>query len=95
MTLYVTIAKIKIIPLEGNPGNVVNVAVMCTGSRQVGSFRHYSLHVARGSVVAKAYPMRWFFKINLILPAALSPGVYSASNRNEYWIHKNNNASGE
>jgi hypothetical protein len=26
----------------------------------------------------------------LILPAALDPGVYSASNRNEYQKHKNN-----
>jgi hypothetical protein len=26
----------------------------------------------------------------LILPAALGPGVYSASNRNEYQKHKNN-----
>jgi hypothetical protein len=32
---------------------------------------------------------------NLILPAALGPGVYSASNRNEYQKHKNNNVSGE
>jgi hypothetical protein len=39
--------------------------------------------------------MRWFFKINLILMAALDPGVYSASNRNEYQKHKNNNVSGE
>jgi hypothetical protein len=27
----------------------------------------------------------------LILPAALGPGVYSASNRNEYQKYKNNN----
>jgi hypothetical protein len=33
--------------------------------------------------------------IYLILPAALGPGVYSASNRNEHQKHKNNNASGE
>jgi hypothetical protein len=30
-----------------------------------------------------------------ILPAALGPGVYSASNRNEYQKQKNNNVSGE
>jgi hypothetical protein len=30
------------------------------------------------------------FSIYLILPVALSPGVYSASNRNEYQKHKNN-----
>jgi hypothetical protein len=35
------------------------------------------------------------FEINLILPAAIYPGVYSASNRNEYQKHKNNNVSGE
>jgi hypothetical protein len=28
----------------------------------------------------------WFFSIYLILPAALDPGVYSASNRNQKWI---------
>jgi hypothetical protein len=32
--------------------------------------------------------------IYLIFPAALDPGVYSASNRNEYQKHKNN-VSGE
>jgi hypothetical protein len=32
--------------------------------------------------------------IYLILPATLSPGVYSASNRNEYQKQKNN-VSGE
>jgi hypothetical protein len=40
-------------------------------------------------------PMRWmYFSIYLILPAALSPGVYSASNRNEYHKHKNNASRG-
>jgi hypothetical protein len=34
-----------------------------------------------------------FFSIYLILPAALGPGVYSASNRNEY--QKKKNVSGE
>jgi hypothetical protein len=31
----------------------------------------------------------------LILPAALGPEVYSASNRNEYQKHRNNNVSEE
>jgi hypothetical protein len=31
-----------------------------------------------------------FLSIYLILLAALGPGVYSASNRNEYQKHKNN-----
>jgi hypothetical protein len=35
------------------------------------------------------------FYIYLILPAALGPGVYSASNGNEYQKHKNNNVSEE
>jgi hypothetical protein len=37
--------------------------------------------------------MKWiifFFSIYLIFPAALGPGVYSASNRNEYQKQKNN-----
>jgi hypothetical protein len=33
--------------------------------------------------------------VHIILPAALGPGVYSASNRNEYQKHQNNNVSGE
>jgi hypothetical protein len=36
-----------------------------------------------------------FFSIYLILPAALGPGFYTASNRNEYRKHKDNNVSGE
>jgi hypothetical protein len=35
-----------------------------------------------------------FFSIDLILPAAISPGVYSATNINEYQKQKNN-VSGE
>jgi hypothetical protein len=31
-----------------------------------------------------------FFSVYLILPATLGPGVYSASNRNEYQKQKNN-----
>jgi hypothetical protein len=56
---------------------------------------------ARDSVVVRAgrspvrYPMKRFFKIYLILPVALGPGIYSASSRNEYQKHKNNNVSGE
>jgi hypothetical protein len=59
---------------------------------------------ARGMVVFKAlcyepdgggFDSRWGdFLIYLILPAALGHGVYSASNRNEYQEHKNNNVSG-
>jgi hypothetical protein len=33
--------------------------------------------------------------IYVIFPAAIGPGVYSASNRNKYQKHKNNNVSGE
>jgi hypothetical protein len=35
------------------------------------------------------------FLIYLTLPAALGPGVYSASNRNEYQKHKNYQVTGE
>jgi hypothetical protein len=35
----------------------------------------------------------FFFSIYLILPAALGPGIYSDSNRNEY--QKQKNVSGE
>jgi hypothetical protein len=34
------------------------------------------------------------FSVYIILPAELGPGVYSASNRNEYRMQKNN-GSGE
>jgi hypothetical protein len=37
----------------------------------------------------------FFLKLYLILPAALGPRVYSASNINEYQEHKNNNVSRE
>jgi hypothetical protein len=36
-----------------------------------------------------------FFKIDLILPATLGPGVHSASNINKYQKYKNNNVFGE
>jgi hypothetical protein len=61
---------------------------------------------ARGNVVFEALgykpevagsrpdEVKEFFSIYLILPAALGPGVYSASNRNAYQKQKNN-VSGE
>jgi hypothetical protein len=58
-----------------------------------------SLTGERGSVVTKAlcykpegrgFDTRWGEFLNLP-----NPGVYSASNRNEYQKHKNNNVSGE
>jgi hypothetical protein len=67
---------------------------------------HRLSHIpAHGSVVVKAlcymlrglgFETRWgewfFFFIYLILPAALGPGVYSTSNRNEYQKQKNNDS---
>jgi hypothetical protein len=44
--------------------------------------------------VAGSIPEEVNFKY-LFLPAALGPGVYSVSNRNEYRKHKNNNVYGE
>jgi hypothetical protein len=42
------------------------------------------------------FDTRWSKFLNLSNPpAALHPGVYSASNRYEYQKHKNNNVSGE
>jgi hypothetical protein len=46
-------------------------------------------------VEGSTIPDEVFFLIFLILSAAFGPGVYSASNRNEYEKHKNNNVSGE
>jgi hypothetical protein len=55
--------------------------------------------MARGSLVVKAlcykpegrgfgtHEVNEFFSIYLILPAALGPGVYSASNRNQKQIN--------
>jgi hypothetical protein len=53
-------------------------------------------HHARNRKVAGSITDKviFFFLIYLILPAALNPGAYSASNRNEYQKHKNN-VSGE
>jgi hypothetical protein len=45
--------------------------------------------------VAGSIPDEVIFFFNLpYFPAALGPGVYSASNRNEYQKHKNNNVMG-
>jgi hypothetical protein len=46
---------------------------------------------SRGSIPEE---VNEFFSIYIILPAAVSPGVYSVSNRNEYQKQKNN-VSGE
>jgi hypothetical protein len=52
----------------------------------------FYLHYATNRKVAGSIPHEViFFLIYLILPAALGPGDYSASNRNEYRKHKNNN----
>jgi hypothetical protein len=40
------------------------------------------------SQIIYVFKMRWIFSIYLILSAALVPGVYSASNRNEYQKQK-------
>jgi hypothetical protein len=45
--------------------------------------------------VAGSIPDEVNFPIYLIFPAALGLGVYSASNRNDYQKHKNNNVSWE
>jgi hypothetical protein len=41
-------------------------------------------------LVNKSYQRKLFLSSYLILPVALDPGVYSASNRSEYQKHKNN-----
>jgi hypothetical protein len=54
-------------------------------------------HCATSPNVASSIPdevIKLFFSIELILPAALGPGVDTASNRNEYQKQKNN-VSGE
>jgi hypothetical protein len=63
-----------------------------TGGHAVAQWlRHY----ATNRKVAGSIPDEVNFLIYLILSATLGPGVYSASNRNEYQKHKNNNVSGE
>jgi hypothetical protein len=53
-------------------------------------------HYATNRKVAGSKPDEvFFFLIYLIIPAALGPGGYIASNRNEYQKHINNNVSGE
>jgi hypothetical protein len=59
-------------------------------------------HILRKALCYKpqgrGFETRWgelIFSIYLIFPAALDPEVYSASNRNEYQKHKNNNVLGE
>jgi hypothetical protein len=52
-------------------------------------------HYATNRKVASSIPDEVIFLNLTILPAALGPGVYSASKRNEYQKHKNNNVSEE
>jgi hypothetical protein len=54
--------------------------------------RHYA--TSRKVKGSRLDEVNAFFPIYLILPAALSRGVYSASNRNEYQKQANN-VSGE
>jgi hypothetical protein len=53
------------------------------------------MHYATNLKVAGSIPDEANFLIYLILQAALGPGVYSASNRNEYHKQKNNHVSRE
>jgi hypothetical protein len=55
-------------------------------------WRHAVAYYATSRKVAVSRPdeVNGFLKIYLILPAALGPGVHSASNRNEYRKQKNN-----
>jgi hypothetical protein len=81
----------------------------CCSFNQYLEYRETVIHqisFARGSVMVKAvcykpeghrFETRWgklFFSIYLILPSALDPGVYSASNRNEYQKQKTNVSGG-
>jgi hypothetical protein len=49
-------------------------------------FRHYD--TSRKVACSRPEVVIYFFSIYLILPAALGPGVHSASNRNEYQKQK-------
>jgi hypothetical protein len=50
--------------------------------------RHYA--TSRKAAGSKPDEVNEFFSIYIIFPAALAPGVYSASKRNEYQKKKNN-----
>jgi hypothetical protein len=57
---------------------------------------HYILFVGHQlSVQSEIVKLITIHILTLALPAALGPGVYLASNRNEYQKHKINNDSGE
>jgi hypothetical protein len=58
-------------------------------------YRNWLRHYYTSRKVACSRPNEVNFYTYLILPAALGPGVYSASNRNEYQKHKNKNVFGE
>jgi hypothetical protein len=66
-----------------------NVFIWSTGDLQQSTQQYPA-----GWKVAGSRPDEVNFSIYLILPAALAPGVHSASNRNEYHKQKNN-VSGE
>jgi hypothetical protein len=54
-------------------------------------------HYATSRKVASSRPgeVNELFSLRLILPEALGPGVYSASNRNEYQKRETNNSGGQ
>jgi hypothetical protein len=52
-------------------------------------------HYDTSRKVAGSIPDEVISYIYLIFPATLGPEVHSASNRNEYRKHKNNNVSGK
>jgi hypothetical protein len=52
------------------------------------ALKHYA--TSQKVVGSRPNEVNYLFSIYLILPAALGPGVYSASNRNEYQKQKKN-----
>jgi hypothetical protein len=53
-----------------------------------------SVILTQGTSGSRLDEVNYFFSIYLILPAAIHPEVYSASNRNEYQKQKHNNVLG-
>jgi hypothetical protein len=60
---------------------IINTARMKSASLPCGTD---STKISVRSIIFIHTYIYWIFSIDLILPAALGPGVYSASNRNEY-----------
>jgi hypothetical protein len=93
-TLPVDLIKARKEPLSGLPTARPEVKLSTSHIRDQSITAEPScsdqLHASRKVAVSRPNEVNECFQFTLTLPAILGPGVYSASNRNEYQKHNNN-----